>query len=162
MQVRDIMTTSVITVPPTMPVGELAALLREHDLRGVPVLDEAGELVGMVTEVELVARHARPHLPAYIQFMEYRVYIEGTDRFDDEMERILGTTVADVMAEEVQTISPDAGVQDLATLMVEHHVNPVPVVEDGRLVGIVSYWDLLSVLELPGQTEPEPLAGDEL
>lgn len=150
MKVRDIMTETVVTIPPTMTVGEVAALLRERDLSGVPVVDASGVLVGMVSELDLIARHARIHMPRYLQIMEYQIYLESPDRFEDELERVLGTTAADIMSEKVYTIGPEADLQDLATLMVDHHANPVPVVEGGRLVGIVSYHDLLQVLERPG------------
>jgi CBS domain-containing protein len=150
MKVRDIMTETVVTIPPTMTVGEVAALLRERDLSGVPVIDASGVLVGMVSELDLIARHARIHMLRYLQIMEYQIYLESPDRFEDELERVLGTTAADIMSEKVYTIGPEADLQDLATLMVDHHANPVPVVEGGRLVGIVSYHDLLQVLERPG------------
>lgn len=153
MKVRDIMTRTVVTVPPTMTVGEVAALLRENDLSGVPVVNESGALVGMVTELDLIARHARIHMPRYLQIMEYQIYLEDPQRFKDELERVLGTTAADIMTEKVYTISPDAELEDLATLMVDRRANPIPVVENGRLVGIVSYHDLLQVLERPGPEE---------
>ncbi|HBY96499.1 MAG: CBS domain-containing protein [Ardenticatenaceae bacterium] len=153
MKVRDIMTKAVITVPPTMTVGEVAALLRGHDLSGVPVVDESGKLIGIVTEVDLIARHAQIHMPRYLQIMEYQIYLDDPQRVKDELERILGTTVADIMSEKVYTIDPDAGLQELATVMVDHHANPVPVVEDGRLVGIVSYHDVLQILERPDLDE---------
>lgn len=147
------MTTSVITIPPTMTVGEVAVLLRDKDLSGVPVIDDSGKLIGMVTELDLIARHARIHMPRYLQIMEYQIYLDDPQRFKDELERVLGTTAADIMDEKVYTIDADADLQDLATIMVDHHANPVAVVENDRLVGIVSYHDILQVLERPSPEE---------
>jgi CBS domain-containing protein len=148
MQVQDIMTKEVATVRTDTPVTAVAHLFREKAISGVPVLDETGKLVGIVTEVDLIARHARPHFPAYIQFLDSIIYLEGPKRYRESMRHILATTASELMTTPVQTVAPQTDVQDLATIMVEQHVNPVPVVDDqDRLVGIVSHTDLLAMIE---------------
>jgi CBS domain-containing protein len=148
MKVKDIMTEDVIRVQPDTPVSTVARLFREKALSGLPVVDEEGELVGIVTEVDLIARHARPHFPAYVQFLDSIIYLESTKRYEESMRRILATAVSDLMTTPVQSVEPEMEVQDLAAFMVEHRVNPVPVVsEDGDLVGIVSHTDVLEMIE---------------
>jgi CBS domain-containing protein len=148
MQVREIMTRDVVTVQPASPVTTVARLFREKAISGVPVVDDEGLVVGIITEVDLIARHARPHFPAYVQFLDSIIYLQGTRRYRDSMRRILATTAAELMTSPVLTVNPAVDVQDLAALMVERRVNPVPVVDDeDRLVGIVSHTDLLQMIE---------------
>jgi CBS domain-containing protein len=159
MQVQEIMTRQVIAVRPDTPVLDVARIFREKAISGVPVLDEEGSLVGIITEVDLIARHARPHFPTYIAFLDSIIYLEGTKRYHDSMRHILATTADQLMTRPVETVSPDMDVQDLATLMVQRRANPVPVVDDqGRMVGIVSHTDLVDLI-LRGEdseTAPQP------
>jgi CBS domain-containing protein len=148
MQVQDIMSHTVITVRPDTRVSEVIRVFREHGISGVPVVDDAGDLVGIITEKDVVARHARPHFPHYIQVLDSLIYLERPTRYEESMRRILATTASELMTEEVTTVSPDLDVQDLAALMVEEGINPVPVVDgDDRLIGIVSRTDVLNIIE---------------
>lgn len=147
MQVKDIMTQDVITVRPDTHVMAIARLLREHAISGMPVVDNDG-VVGLITELDLIARHARPHFPAYIAFLDSIIYLESTKRYRESMRHILATTARELMTAPVRTVGPDMDVQDLAAQMVDHGDNPIPVVDDeGRLVGIVSHTDVLKVIE---------------
>ncbi len=149
MLVKEIMTEAVITVKPDSPVTEVARLFREKAISGMPVVDDEGNLVGIVTEVDLIARHARPHFPAYIQFLDSIFYLGSMRRYRESMRHILATTAGELMTTPVRTVSPEMDVQDLAAFMVEHRVNPVPVLDDEeRLVGIVSHTDLLAMIGL--------------
>jgi CBS domain-containing protein len=167
MKVNDIMTREVVTVQPDTPVTTVASIFREKSLSGVPVVDDQGIVVGIITEVDLIARHARPHFPAYIQFLDSVIYLESAKRYHESMRHILATTAAELMTFPVHTVDPEMDVQDLATLMVERRINPVPVVdEEEHLLGIVSHTDLLHMIgqaqvpdertlgEAQGGTEP--------
>jgi len=148
MQVREIMTQDVVTVRTGTPVTDVARIFREKAISGMPVVDDEGMLVGIITEVDLIARHARPHFPTYIAFLDSIIYLEGTRRYRESMRRILATTAGELMTTPVRTVSPEMDVQDLVAFMVEQRVNPVPVVDEQRqLVGIVSHTDLLQMIE---------------
>jgi CBS domain-containing protein len=148
MQVREIMTRDVATVRTDTPVTDVARMFREKAISGMPVVDDVGLVVGIITEVDLIARHARPHFPTYIAFLDSIIYLESTRRYRESMRRILATTAGELMTTPVRTVDPDMDVQDLAAFMVEHRVNPVPVVDELRqLVGIVSHTDLLHMIE---------------
>ena len=155
MQVKEIMTEDVDTVLPDTPVTTVARLFREKAISGVPVVDDEGELVGIITEVDLIARHARPHFPSYIQFLDSIIYLESGKRYHESMRHILATRAGELMTTPVRTVNPDMDVQDLAAFMVEHRANPVPVVDDEhRLVGIVSHTDVLQMIERAEAAEP--------
>ena len=147
MKVKEIMTTDVVTVKPDTPVAVVAKYLREEAISGVPVVNSAGTVLGLVTEVDLIARHARPHFPAYVQFLDGIFYLESSKRYKESIRHILATTAGELMTSPVRTVGPEMDVQDLATLMVEERVNPVPVVDDeDAMIGIVSHSDLLEMI----------------
>jgi len=142
-QVSDLMTRQVITVQPETPVAEIARAMVQHDVSGVPVVDHDGHLVGIVTETDLVVQNANVHFPTFLQILDARIYLSDTRHFEDELRKALGTVAADVMTREVETVKPNDDVSVAATLMVDKDLNPIPVVENGKLVGIISRSDII-------------------
>lgn len=155
MKVSDIMTREVITVRPETPVTTIARLFREHSISGMPVVDDDHTVVGLITELDLIARHARIHFPSYVAFLDSIIYLESPRRYRESMRHILAATARELMTQPVHTVEPDMDVEDLATLMVEHRWNPLPVLDaEKRLVGIVSHTDLLKMIEQAEAAEP--------
>lgn len=161
MKVADIMTREVISVRPDMRVGQIARVFRENQLSGLPVVTDEGELVGIITELDMVKRHARPQLPAYLPLLGVYVPLR-TKEYRESLRRITGVLAEDIMTTPVNTISPDASIEDAATVMVSNRSNPLPVVdENGQMVGIISRTDILGVIEeLELQLEREAEASD--
>ncbi|MGI8824036.1 MAG: CBS domain-containing protein [Chloroflexota bacterium] len=145
MKVRDLMRTPVITVPPTARVAEVAKLMVENHASGLPVIDEDGALVGLVTQEDVVAKHAKVHVPTYLGILGYALPFTSQDS-DDDIRRILAVTAADLMTDRFVTIAPDRDVDEAATAMVDKHANPLPVVENETLVGIISRTDILRLV----------------
>jgi CBS-domain-containing membrane protein len=159
MQAKEIMTPTVLTVAPDTPVGQIAHLLRERHISGVPVLDAAGKVIGIVTEIDLIKRHARLHFPVYLPFLESLVFLESPRHYQEEVRRALGTTAQEIMTQPVRTARPDTDVQDIATMMVEERSNPIPILDGaGALVGIVSHTDIVRLVEQAEQGGSEPAA----
>lgn len=157
MKVRDIMTTDVVSAKRGTSVNELAKLMGARDISGVPVLDDDGAVVGIVTELDMIVRNTRLDMPRFIQILDLgRIPLERRSDYEHRMRHMLGARAEDLMSEEVVTVSPDDSVEDLAELMVKRRVNPVPVVENGKLVGIVSRADIIDMMaaevgEPPGE-----------
>lgn len=150
MKVREIMTSDVVTVGPDTNVGDVARILRENDLSGIPVVDGNNSVLGVVTELDLIARHAEPHYPRYVQIMDTRIFLESPQKFNEELRRMLAVTAEQLMTRNPPTVTPDDEVDEVAGLMAEHELNPIPVItEDGTLVGIVAYHDVLEIIERP-------------
>jgi CBS domain-containing protein len=148
MLVKEIMSKDVVCVQADTPVATVARLFREKAISGMPVVDDKGTVRGIITEVDLIARHARPHFPAYFGFLDSIIYLETSRRYRESMRRILATTAGELMTTPPQVVDPEMHIQDLATFMVGNRVNPVPVVDkEDRLVGIVSHTDLLQMIE---------------
>src|SRR5512136_2536274 len=147
MKVREIMTTDVATVRRDASVNDIAKLMHEHNISGIPVMDDARHVVGVITELDMIVRNTRLELPAFIQILDLaRIPLEMPGHYQNRLRHMLGTCAGDVMTEVVVSIGPDAEVEDLAEMMVKRRVNPVPVVENGILVGIVSRADFIRMM----------------
>jgi CBS domain-containing protein len=146
MSVRDVMTTNIVTVKPETPVNEIARLMCQNNVSGVPVVDASGQVVGVITELDMIVRNTRLELPAFIQILDGRIVLETPGHYEKRLRHMLGTHAQDIMTTDVVTVAPDMEVEHLAALMVKRRVNPVPVVENGQLVGIVSRADLIRMM----------------
>lgn len=153
MKVSDIMVTDVVTVNEDTPVSAIAECLFNRGITGVPVVDGNGKLVGIITEGDLIVRTARLHYPTYIQFLDSLIYVQGTKKYEMELQKALATTAKDLMTTQVLTVTPDTDINDLATMMFEERVNPVPVTQDDKLVGIVSRADLIKLMVKESEAE---------
>ena len=108
MQARDVMTTNVVIVQASTPIADIARILRTVAISGVPVF-EGDTLVGIVKEVDLIARHARPHYPRYLPLLDAQIPLGGQREYQEMVRRILGTTARDIMSTPVKTCQPDTG-----------------------------------------------------
>ncbi len=146
MLAQDFMVKNVVTVTKDTPLKEIARLMVEEEISGIPVVD--GEtLVGMVTERDLLVRAKKLDLPTFLPFIGGVLYLEGPKKLDDEMRKATATTAEEIMTTKVHTVKPDTTLQDIATLMVERGVNRLPVVASGRkLVGMITRSDVVKAI----------------
>ena len=146
--VRDIMDANPVTVHPDTPVEEVVAALRAHELPGLPVVDGQGRVVGMVTEADLVLpdEEGDLHIPHYINLFGGTIFLEPLSRFEDRLRKAFASKAEDMMTSDPDTVSPDTTVQEAARIIHESGHNRLPVVEDGRLVGVVTRLDVLGAL----------------
>lgn len=141
--VRDVMTAEVVTFGVDDDVRTAMETLVAREVDGGPVVDGEGAVVGVLTTGDLIVRQSRLHFPTVIVFLGATLELRRRD-FDDDLEKVLGSSVREVMNEPAITCGPDASLEEAATLMHEHRVSRLPVVDDdGALVGIVSRVDLL-------------------
>jgi len=145
--VGDVMHRDPVTIAPDADVATLLRLMREHELPGLPVV-EGDRLVGIVTENDLVLEgdDSSLHLPHYFELFGGVVFLEPLQHLEDRLHKAFGTRVSDMMTSDVQTIAPDAGVHEAARQISRSGHNRLPVVEDGRLVGVVTRVDALEAL----------------
>ncbi len=140
---KDIMTKNVVFVTPSTSVEELASLLVKNQISGVPVLDDAGLLYGMVTENDLISQNKRLHIPTVVSFLDAAIYIESSKKFENEVKRLTATKVGDICSRRVITITEDTTLVDIATIMTEKKVHLLPVLKNNKVVGIVGKRDLV-------------------
>ena len=137
-----------LTASPEDDVAALIRVLREHELPGVPVVDGDGRCVGIVTESDLILRdqEADLHLPYHLDIMGGVIWLESMKHFEERVQKAFASNVEDMMTAEPITVSPDAPVEEAARLIAEHKHNRLPVVEHGRLVGVVTRLDVLDAI----------------
>jgi CBS domain-containing protein len=145
---RDIMCTSPVTVTPDVTVKDLVAVFREKKIGGVPVVDDEGMLVGIVTEGDLMAMDADVQMPHYFELFDSIIYLGSQKKFKEQLKKAAAATVADLMTPAPMTIGPDDPARAAATLMSRHGFDRVPVEEDGKVVGIITRHDIMKILGL--------------
>ena len=146
--VREIMDDSPATVSTDTPVDEVVNTLRSHELPGVPVVDSEGRCVGIVTEADLVLPDDEGdlHIPHYINLFGGTVFLEPLGRFEERLRKAFASTAEDMMTPDPQTVSPHATVREAARIIHDSGHNRLPVVDEGRLVGVVTRVDVLGAL----------------
>jgi len=146
--IREIMDTSPATVAPDASVQDVVAALREHELPGIPVVDGDGRCVGMITESDLVLpdENGDLHIPHYVNLFGGTVFLEPLGRFEARLRKAFAASAADMMTRDPDTVGPDTSVREAARLIHESGHNRLPVVEDDRLVGVVTRVDVLGAL----------------
>ena len=143
---KDIMTTNVITISPDADIVEAAKLLLRENINGAPVLDADGNLVGIICQSDLVAQQKTLNLPSYITILDSFIPISMGKDMEKEIKKVVSATVEDAMSEVPIFIAPDTPVEEIANMMVNEKLYTVPVVEDGKVVGILGKEDILRTL----------------
>ena len=142
--VSEVMTTDVLTFGPDDNVAEAMQVLVERGIDGAPVVDADGAVVGMLSTADLIVQESRLHFPTVISLLGDTLELPSAKRhFDDDLRRVLGSTVREVMQADPITIGVDDTVEEAATLLHDHDVSRLPVVGDAGLVGIVARVDIL-------------------
>jgi len=146
LQARDIMTTEVLTVSPETSISELSKMLAIRQIGGLPVVDKDGRLVGVITQSDLVDRVRDLELPPAINILDFHFYLQIPSHLLQRVEKMLGTTVGDCMTPNPVTVAPDTPVAKIAALMAKQKVHTIPVLERGKLVGVIGKMDLVRAM----------------
>ena len=143
---KDIMTTEIITVSPETEVAKAANLLLEKRINGVPVVDTAGELVGILCQSDLIAQQKSIPIPSLFTLLDGYISLTTSKRMDKEVEKIAATKVAEAMTANPVVVDPETDIEKIAALMVEKNYHTLPVIDAGKLVGILGKEDVLRTL----------------
>ena len=153
MLVKEIMTKNPITVTGDMEVIKAARILLDRRINGVPVVNDAGKLVGILCQSDIIAQQKRLPVPSLFSFLDGYISLSSMKGIEKEVRKIAATAVADAMTPNPVTVSPDSSIETVAALMVDHNFHTLPVVEGGRLVGVVGKEDILRTLMPADRTE---------
>ena len=143
---KEIMTQDVITVTEDTTIKTLSDLFIKHKVNGFPVLDNDGQLVGIVTEKNLIERNKNLHIPTVIALFDAVIYLESGKKFEEEVKRFNATRVKDICTSNVVTVSPDTSFDEIASLMAEKGVHSIPVVDGKNTVGMIGKLDIIKGL----------------
>ena len=145
-RVKDIMTSDVISVSPETEIVSAARIMIEKRINGLPVVDAKGKVVGILCQSDLVAQQKSVPIPSLFSLMDGFMPLTSLKRIEKEVEKIAALTVAQAMTPKPSTVTPDTGIEEVAALMVDKGFHTLPVVQDGKLVGVVGKEDVLKTL----------------
>jgi len=144
--VKDIMTKEVITASPEMEITQATKLLLEKRINGVPVVNEAGNVIGILCQSDLIVQQKKIPIPSFFTFLDGYISLTSMNRLEKEVQKIAAATVADAMTLNPVVVHPDTSINDVAALMVDKNFHTLPVVDEDNLVGIVGKEDILKTL----------------
>ncbi|HWH31811.1 MAG TPA: CBS domain-containing protein [Egibacteraceae bacterium] len=146
--VTQVMSRDVLTVRPQDSLEDVVRLLAGRNISGAPVVDADGMLTGLLDDSDLLVADARLHAPTVVELFGAYLTMPGEQRrYEEELRHALARTVGDVMRTPSPSVTDEALVEDVATIMVEKGVSRVPVIDHtGRVVGIVTRGDLVAAM----------------
>ncbi|MCR6544758.1 CBS domain-containing protein [Dehalobacterium formicoaceticum] len=153
MQAKDIMSKNVVAIKKDTKIEDIATILIENHISGVPVVDDDNHLIGIVTEGDLLHQETAPRLPGVFSLLGGFIYYNGLDRYRDDFKKLSATIAEEIMTKDVLTIREDMDVADIASIFVNKNVNRVPVLRNKKLIGIVSRADILKTFLPRGEKE---------
>ena len=143
---QDIMTRSVITVREDATVRELATLFLAQNISGAPVVDANGRVIGVVTESDLIFQNKKVHLPTAVAILDAFMLRESAGTTEKELKKIAGARVGDICSHDLVSVTPETGLEELATLMAEKKVHTLPVLRGDELVGVIGKSDIIRTI----------------
>ena len=145
--VADMMTRDVLTVKPTTPLSTAIKLFVDRHISGLPVVDDEGKLVGVISESDLMWREKGLDLPPHIIFLDSVIYLENPLQHDRELHKVLGQTVGEVMTDRPISITIDTTLPMAARIMHDKKIHRLPVVDaEDRPIGILTQSDIVRAI----------------
>ena len=147
MKTRDIMSREVITAFTDTSIEELAKILTENNISGVPIVGKDNKVVGIVTEKDIMYKDVEPRFPPVAEILGGLIYIGGVKEYNSQLKKFVATSAKEIMTKDVITVSDDDDIKEVAALMVEHNINRVPVLDsEEKLCGIISRADIVKFI----------------
>ena len=144
---KDFMTKYVFSIPPDVTVQELVGLFATQPISAVHITGDDNELLGIVSEGDLLYKKVKPRVPAYLDVLGANIYYCGFGRYEKSFRKLLATKAADLMTRDVRCVTPETDMETIMNLMIDEHLKTVPVVEKpNKLVGIITRHDILGAI----------------
>jgi CBS domain-containing protein len=145
--VAEIMTRDPIVVTPATPLKEAIQILAERHISGLPVVNEQGVLVGVISESDLMWQETGAEPPPYVMVLDSIIYLQNPHKYEQEIHKALGQTVGEVMTSHVTTITPQKSLPEAAHALQQKQVHRLPVLDDaGKLIGILTRGDIIRAM----------------
>jgi CBS domain-containing protein len=158
MKAKDVMTPALISVTPDATVLQAARLMLQHHISGLPVVDASGKLVGILSEGDFLRRRETATQRRRSRWLEF---LMGPGKIASEYTQSHGNKVAEVMTTDVRTVGEDTDLERIVELMEKHRIKRVPVMRDGRPVGIVTRSNLMHAMVSMARSAPPAPQSDE-
>ena len=145
--VAEIMTTELVTVSPETSLQEAIQILAEREISGLPVVDDRGQLVGVISETDLTWQETGVDTPPYVMFLDSIIYLQNPAKHNEEVHKALGQTVGEAMSDRLTTVKATQPVREAARIMHEEKVRRLPVVnEKEELIGMITQGDVIKMM----------------
>lgn len=142
----DIMTPNPVTLSPDSDIRTAVALLIDRKINGAPVVDASGKLVGVLCQSDLVAQQKQVTMPSLFSMLDGFIALSSREDFEREIQKIAATKVSQAMTVNPKSVTPQTPIDEIATVMVNEKLYTLPVVDAGKLVGVVGKEDILRTL----------------
>lgn len=146
MNVEEIMTKNIVSIKRNNTIDEIARVMVENKVSGLPVLSDGGYLIGIVTEGDLLRREMTPRLPEFINILGAVIYYHGVERYNEDFKKILAKTAVDIMTDDVITVKEGTDVGEVAKIMLDNNIKQIPVVDGSKLIGLITRADIVKLL----------------
>ncbi len=146
MEAKDIMTRNIISVSPETMITDAAKILLEKHYNGLPVVDDSGELVGIICQSDLIYQQKKIPIPTVFTVLDGLFPLSSYKELEKEVGKIAAVKVAQAMISNPKTVSPETSLEDIATIMVKKNIHTLPVLDNGKLVGLIGKEDVLRTL----------------
>ena len=143
---KDIMSADVITVQKDATIEEIAHILTEKNISGVPVVDDDNSVIGVVTQKDLLYKKIEPRFPPVVEILGGLIFLKSVKNYNEELRKLVATKAEEIMTKKVVTVDEDTDIERIAELMVEQDINRIPVVKASKLVGIISRTDVVKYI----------------
>ncbi|ACB53514.1 unknown [Crocosphaera subtropica ATCC 51142] len=142
------MTQNPITVTPQTPLSEAVKILAEKKISGLPVVDDQGKLVGIISETDLMWQETGVEPPPYIMILDSVIYLQNPARYEKEVHKALGQTVGEVMSDKPISIKGTKSLKEAAHLMHEKKIRRLPVIDENntKVIGILTQGDIIRTM----------------
>ncbi len=152
--VAEVMSRDPIVVRPETPIREAIKILADRCISGLPVVNEAGKLVGVISETDLLWQETGVEPPVYIMFLDSVIYLENPARYDKELHKALGQTVGEVMSHHPIAVKPDLPLRQAARQIQEKSIRRLAVTDDeGKVIGILTPGDIVRAMAVELEEE---------
>lgn len=142
----DIMTPDPVTLSPDSDIRTAVALLIDRKINGAPVVDASGKLLGVLCQSDLVAQQKQVTMPSLFSMLDGFIALSSREDFEREIQKIAATKVSQAMTVNPKFVTPQTAIDEIATVMVNEKLYTLPVVDGGKLVGVVGKEDILRTL----------------
>jgi len=144
MKAKEVMTKNVIAVKEEDTIDDVIKILLSNKISGVPVVNEEKEVIGVVSEADLIFRDKEIEIPAFIPVMEGYIFLQSVKKYEEQLKKQVAYKVKDVMSAPVITAKEDEEIEKIANIMLKKRINRIPIVDkEGKLVGLITRSDIL-------------------
>ncbi len=148
---KDVMSPSPVTVTPATDVASAARIMLENHFNGLPVVNDCGHVIGIITQSDCISQQSSVKLPSYFAILDSFIPLPSMEAMEEEIAKMTAATVEGLMTKDVISVKPDTSLEEVANLMVDKRLHTLPVLDGESLIGVIGKEDLLRVVAEGGK-----------